>query len=249
MGTAILTSYFTAKKHPNDPSDSHVKGRNSSGFVNGDDYTYIKPWYDSVSKLKDVSGFIFHDGLSNSFVEELTTENIKFIPVDSNHSYSNNDWRFFCYRNFLNSRKFDSVFMADGSDVTVVKNPSGIFDECDADIFACKDSIKLEEFPYLDVHLKAGWDSYVKFLVNNSRYWLINMGVIGAKYDIAKEFLNKFCETRIRMGSPDFNADMWVGQYVIRELMKDKKLHLGDPFTSVFKGYENDRDDVFFIHK
>jgi hypothetical protein len=82
-----------------------------------------------------------------------------------------------------------------------------------------------------------------------SRLDLINMGVIGANYNNMLLFLNKFCETRIKLGNPEFNSDMWTGQYVFRDILSDKSLLIGYPFTSNFKKYENNRKDVFFIHK
>ena len=51
------------------------------------------------------------------------------------------------------------------------------------------------------------------------------------------------------MQTPNFNADMWLGQYVFRHLMSDKKLLVGEPFTSEFKKYQDDRKDVYLIHK
>jgi hypothetical protein len=42
---------------------------------------------------------------------------------------------------------------------------------------------------------------------------------------------------------------MWTGQYVFRHLLSDKKILIGEPLTSDFKKYQNDRTDVFFIHK
>ena len=75
------------------------------------------------------------------------------------------------------------------------------------------------------------------------------MGVIGARYNDMLNFLDKFCLTRVEMLDPAFNADMWVGQYVFRYLLNDKRILVGYPFTSEFKKYQNDRDDVYFIHK
>jgi hypothetical protein len=75
------------------------------------------------------------------------------------------------------------------------------------------------------------------------------MGVIGGSYENIMDFLDAFCLTRVKMLDPDFNADMWVGQYVFRHLLSDRNIMIGEPFTSIFKGYENDRKDVFFIHK
>ena len=78
---AILTSYFSKKKHPNHPSDSYVVGRTADGKVQNNEIEYIKPWYESVDKLK-LKGFIFYDNLSDAFVEQYTTEDIKFIKVN-----------------------------------------------------------------------------------------------------------------------------------------------------------------------
>lgn len=248
MSSVIFTSYFSIKKHPNDINDQWVVGRQADGKVANNDFSYIEPWYNSVLKL-DIEGRIFYDNLSEDFIKEYSTEKIQFIKVETSE-YSNNDWRFFCYRNYLESNKFDSVFLSDGSDVTVVQNPSNILNEYpEHDLFVCKDSILLSEFPYTTIHKKAAWDDYMLFLLNESRWALINMGVIGGSYENILDFLNKFCETRIRLGNPDFNADMWVGQYVFRHLLSDKNIMIGEPFTSNFKQYEIDRKDVFFIHK
>lgn len=248
MSSVILTSYFSVKKHPNDPNDSWVIGRQADGRVSQNDFQYIEPWYNSVNKL-GLEGRIFYDNLSDEFLKQYTTDKIKFIKV-SPSDYSNNDWRFFCYRNFLEENKFDSVFLTDGSDVTVVQDPSGIISSFpDTDLFVCKDSIMLNEFPYLQLHEQAEWEDYVWFMICHHRLELINMGVIGGNYENILLFLNKFCETRIRLGIPDFNSDMWIGQYVFRKLLADKSILIGEPFTSIFKKYEIDRKDVYFIHK
>lgn len=248
MSSALLTSYFSQKIHPNEPADSFVIGRASDGRVIQNDIKYIKPWYDSVKSL-GLNGFIFYDNLTDEFINEYTTENIKFIKVDPS-DYSNNDWRFFCYRNFLEENKFDNVFLSDGSDVTVVQDPSLIISEhSDFDLFVCKDSLKLNEFPYIEFHERYNLENIFYFLLCESRIDLINMGVIGGSYKHIMDFLNNFCNTRLRIGDTDFNADMWVGQYVFRHLLSDKNIMIGEPFTSNFKQYEIDRKDVYFIHK
>lgn len=247
MNSAILTSYFSKKKHPNDPSDPWVIGRNSAGFVDSDSFSYIEPWYSSVDSL-GLNGFVFYDNLSDEFLKKYTTDKIKFIKVEPT-DYSNNDWRFFCYRNFLEENIFDAVFLTDGSDVTVVKDPSLIIAEREEDLFVCKDSIKLKDFPYFELHDQTEWENRSTFALFSPIWDLINMGVIGGSYANIMEFLEAFCQTRIRLGFPDFNSDMWVGQYVFRHLLSHKSLLIGEPFTSEFKKYEIDRKDVYFIHK
>jgi hypothetical protein len=249
VSSVILTSYFSRKEHPNELGDLHVVGRDSDGRVLQNDFKYIQPWYESISLL-GLDARVFYDNLSDDFINKYTTDKIKFIKV-KNSDYSNLDWRWFCYRNFLEENKFDSVFLTDGSDVTVVKDPSCILKEFpDFDFFICKDSILLGEFPYLQIHERFGWSDYVWFAIMADRLDLINMGVIGCSYENAMLFLNTFCQERIKMGYPEFGqADMWLGQYVFRSLLRDKSILIGEPFTSVFKGYEIDRKDVYFIHK
>lgn len=248
MSSIILTSYFSKKKHPNDPSDPWVIGRANDGRVLQNDFKYIEPWYNSVNSL-GLEGRIFCDNLSEDFIKKYTTDKIQFVKI-SDFDYSNNDWRFFCYRDFLEDNQFDSVFMTDASDVTVVKDPSNILSEFkEVDLFVCKDSIMLNEFPYLEIHKQAKWDDYVWFYMLQNKLELINMGVIGGSYCNILEFLNKFCEVRIKLGNPNFNSDMWIGQYVFRSILNDKKTLIGNPFTSNFKKYEIDRKDIYFIHK
>lgn len=246
----ICTSYFSQKIHPNNPNDPWVVGKGEDGRVLQNDITYIAPWYNSINTL-GLQGVVFYDNLTLEFVKQYTTDNVTFVRVDP-FRLSNNDWRFFVYRNFLENKQYESVFLTDGSDVTIVKDPHEIINEHkDTDIFLCKDSIKLHQFPYLNVHLSAQWDN-VKFVYKDNilkKLDLINMGVIGGKYDNVIDFLDKFCLVRSKLGNPGFNADMWVGQYVFRHLMSDKKLLLGEPFTSEFKKYQNERKDVYFIHK
>jgi hypothetical protein len=248
MSSIILTSYFSKKVHPNDPNDQYVVGRSADGRVSQNDFKYIEPWYTSVNSL-GLNGRVFYDNLSDEFIKKYTTDKISFIKVNTSE-FSNNDWRFFCYKYYLEENKFDNVFLTDGSDVIVVQDPSKIIQEYDdVDLFVCKDSIKLAQFPYIQVHQQANWENLAWFLICQNNVDLINMGVIGGKYNNILEFLDNFCKTRINLGNPDFNSDMWIGQYVFRHLLSDKKIIIGEPFTSIFKKYEFERKDVYFIHK
>ena len=125
MKLALLTSYFSKKVHPNDPKDSYVIGRNADGCVSNNEINYIKPWYESVDKLK-LNGFVFHDNLSDEFVEQYTTDKIKFIRVEDSQ-YSNLDYRWICYEKFLEDNFYDYVFLTDCSDVSIVKDPLSLF--------------------------------------------------------------------------------------------------------------------------
>jgi hypothetical protein len=251
MSSVILTSYFSKKIHPNHPNDNHVVGREKSGRVIQDSIEYIKPWYSSVKNLS-LNGVIFHDGLKQDFIEEFSTDKIKFVYSDtSSQNYSNLDYRWFCYRDFLSKNKFDSVFISDCSDVSIVKDPSEILKtHSEYDFFLCKDSIAFSEFQYFNVHKKYNWNFLLDLLLKKNNLDLINMGVVGGSYENIIDFLDKYYEVRIGMEDESFaQADMWVGQYIFRGLLQDKALLVGEPFTSLFKKYQNSREDVYFIHK
>lgn len=246
--SVICTTYFSIKNHPNDPNDNAVSGRQSDGRVLQNDIKYIEPWYNSVKSL-GLNGRVFYDNLSEDFINTYQTDLIKFIKVKTSQ-YSNNDWRFFVYRDYFRENIFSSIFLTDGSDVTVTKNPSDTIKNYPyIDYFVCKDSIQLGNFPYINIHQQAKWENISWFDKNKNILPLINMGVIGGSYQNMVEFLENFCQTRIALGNPEFNSDMWIGQYVFRYKLSHKNLLIGEPFTSKFKQYEHDRKDVFFIHK
>ena len=248
--TLVCTTYFSKKIHPNNPNDRWVVGKDSDGRVLQNNIKYIEPWYNSINSL-GIKGLVFYDNLTKEFINKYQNNNVTFHKVE-NSEYSNNDWRFFVYRDFLKDKLYDSVFLTDGSDVIISQDPAKIITEHpDIDFFICKDSIKLADFGYLAVHQQAGWENYSWFAMQclQRKLDLINMGVIGGTYSNICQFLEVFCETRTKMASPNFNADMWVGQYVFRHLLKDKNIMLGEPFTSEFKKYQTDRKDVYFIHK
>jgi len=249
MSCAVLTSYFTKKKHPNSPNDSHVVGRGEDGFVHNNEFSYIEDWYNSVSEL-GINGYIFHDGLTEEFCSSHESEKIKFIKVEDS-DWSNLDYRWVCYRDFLKNNKFESVFLTDCSDVKVVKNPELVISEFpEVDLFVCKDTLRLSQFPYMSFHREFGLDDAMWFMLNQNNIDLINMGVIGGSSDNINLFLDSYVSFRSEIGRKEFaEADMFVGQYVFRRILKDKKLLIGEPFCSEFKQYQNDREDVYFIHK
>ena len=247
MKGIILTSYFSAKQHPQ-LGDPHIEGVGNDGRVWQNDLAYIKRWYDSINDLK-LDGVIFHDNLSDDFVEQYTTPHVSFERVQTS-DYSNNDWRFFCFRDFLHNKEFDWVFHTDGSDVTVIQDPTGLIEKySEYDYFACKDTFLLSEFPYLNFHRHFNWDNFMVFAMNQVQWDLINMGVVGGRYEKMLEFYEKFCEVRIKMGQPEVNSDMWILQYLMRNQIEHNGILIGAPVTSVYKGYEKDRKDVYFIHK
>jgi hypothetical protein len=86
-------------------------------------------------------------------------------------------------------------------------------------------------------------------MLNIDSWDLINMGVVGGTHEDMSNFYSKFVEVRESMGVPEFNSDMWLCQYLLRSQFKDKNFIMGEPVCSEFKQYQNEREDVYFIHK
>ena len=226
--------------------NNKILGIDGSGRVISDSFSYIEAFYNSV-KGKDIEVVIFHDSLSKGFTEAYRAENISFERVPRS-SYSNNDYRFMYYLSWLRLNKYTNVFMTDVADVTISSPLSEISIDCD--IFFCGDSIKLKDYmfestKYISLHERFNWDNIDSF--RDPSLDLLNMGVIGSNYSNAIKFLALFTEHRIKCGHPELNINMSLGNYIARNFFGSVKS--GAPYCSVFKKYQKERKDVFFIHK
>tara|TARA_B100000959_G_scaffold67431_1_gene71519 strand:+ start:278 stop:1036 length:759 start_codon:yes stop_codon:yes gene_type:complete len=248
----LLTSYFSKKKHPQ-YLDPDCYGVCDDGRVKQSDFSYIEKWYHSVDSLK-LNAVIFYDNLTPEFIALHETDKIKFVEVESS-KYTNNDWRFFCYRQYLEENPCETVFLSDCSDVVVIKDPRQLLNEYpDYNFFACKDIVKLSQYQYgaasfPKIIKAAGWAGKDFFEENGDKLDLINMGILGGKYEDMMDFLNLFVAMRSRYPDEIFNMNMALGQFLLRYALKDRPSLIGDPVTSIYKGHEDDRKDVFFIHK
>ena len=248
MTTAILTSYFTEKQHPQaiDPS---IIGLNKQGFVSPDSRKYSERWINSI-KDKNVEAFIFYDNLSQTFIESCMdmASNLTFVQV-SNTDFSNNDQRFFFYKKFLDGNPFDKVFMTDLCDVIVAKDPSTM-DVTSHESFFCEDTLNITDYyfmnlNYFDFHNNLKWQDETRFRMCNFK--LLNMGVIGGNGHNIDAFLDYFLKERLEAQNPHLNMNMPLGNYIARQFFM--KVKSGEGFCSEYKQNQIDRDDVYFIHK
>lgn len=243
--TVIFTSFFSAQKHPQ--NDPHLKGVKSDGYIDSS-FNYIKKFYESCAAL-NLQVRIFYDNLTDEFVNQYSTDKIRFVKVINDGSYSNNDARFFHYEEYLSRTSFDYVFCSDCSDVVVKKDPTELFALYpNKKFFICEDSMPLMLFPYLQWHISHSLADYERFHQNANKWELLNAGLIGGRYEDMVTFLGYQNNLRKSLGT-SHNWDMWVIQFVMRYYFSESDLQVGFPTCSKFKGYETERDDVFFVHK
>lgn len=244
--TVIFTSFFCAQPHPQ-RGDQHCLGIKNDGYIDSS-FNYIKKFYESCAAL-NLQVRIFYDNLTDEFVNQYSTDKIRFVKVSNDGSKSNNDARFYHYQEYLERFSFDAVFMSDCSDVIVKKDPSELFALYpNKKFFLCQDGMTLMEFPYLPWHIAHSLSDYERFHQNANQWPLINAGVIGGRYDDVMTFLCQQNGLRTALGG-SANWDMWVCQAVFRLYWQEEDLQIGEKVCSRFKGYETERNDVFFVHK
>lgn len=233
MKCVVLSNYLNSKK---DPQRSHV--------WKSDDFSCIKEWYNSLVKNR-VSGVVFHDNLSDGFVDKYTNEYIRFHKVDGNYLYSTNDYRFFIMREFLLEHpEIEKLFMTDVSDVKMVQFP---FDKMKEGVLYAGHDVagNLKKNGYLK---RRNMPKYYYELWNGLPHRVINAGVIGGCVDVVMKLLDEMVHEFEVLGRPDHNLNMAVFNYVAYKNFNGKMV-VGPPVTSYFKKNQKRRKDVWFIHK
>lgn len=250
----LLTTYFSSKPHP-------LRGHT----VETNSIAYIDPWYRSIRDL-DLHGVVFHDGLSEDFLETYTTSRIAFIFVDpTTFEYSMNDQRYFVYEQYLRSHpEIERVFMTDAADVVVVQDP---FEQMTPGLVYVGnqpghlyppepegDTLEHMSYSYIRERLEAAGDEYLAVLddlgrtSNRAEYPVLNAGILGGGRSVMLAMLECFTEVLRAIGKPQEDLNMGVLNYIVyRDALFD--IVTGAPVHSRFGGYENDRKDVWFIHK
>jgi hypothetical protein len=201
---------------------------------------------------------VFHDQLSPAFVSRLTTPRIRFRHVPAS-PWSPNDARFFAYQAFLRRHPADRVFLTDISDVTVAGDPfagmrafrTPLF--VGAEVYAAPIGRTIRRHAWLMgkiAEARGPRSSEIRDFFAARGYHLptLNAGVIGGAASSVRRFLAHFTRVRRAIGQPERNLNMPIVNYVLHRYFAGR-FHLGAPVTSVFKAYERDRTDVWFIHK
>ena len=80
---------------------------------------------------------------------------------------------------------------------------------------------------------------------------LLNCGIIGGNYPIFYDFLQQLCAIHRSYNSENktaYTGDMGAFNYLVRTKF-NTQLHHGFPVNTVFKAYEESRNDCWFRHK
>ena len=236
----IMTTYFCRRKNPQNQILS-----------NCNDINYIKPWYYSMKKL-GLNGVIFHDGMSQEFIDKYQTNKIKFVFVDiGNYPYSLNDLRYFVYYDYINrNANLKNIFMTDGNDVTVVQSPFNKTNKIAVGIDGTDDGkySYFESYGYSNMQLSQFNKNNNKYKFEPNHHKMYSAGILGGNRKQMLYFLKNMIKILSQMKDKKLNCNMVAFNYVIKYILNYNVIS-ETPVCSQFKKYQNHRKDVWFIHK
>jgi len=229
---------------------------NRNTTLDDDHYELVRAWAESISE-KQLQGIIFHNNFTLETCEKFTNEYISFLKIDYNNQYNPNIYRYFVYQDFLKQhiQFFKSIFVTDITDVTLVNNPfiDPYFIENPTSIF-CGDEPKTLDNDWMRDHstnLRNNISDYAQYESKFKSETLLNCGVIGGSAPIFFDLIKKLCAIHEYANSNNqtaFTGDMGAFNYLARTQFNRHLIH-GTPVNTVFKNYENERQDCWFRHK
>lgn len=229
---------------------------NRNTTLDNDNYELVRDWAESVAK-HHLQGIIFHNNFTLETCEKFKNKYISFIKINYKHQFNPNVYRYFVYNDFLQHHVqfFKSIFVTDITDVTLVNNPfiDSYFIKNSTSIF-CGDEPKALNNDWMREHstnLRKNISDYAEYESKFGSETLLNCGVIGSKATIFFDFIKRLCAIHEYANSTSqtaYTGDMGAFNYLARTQF-NKHLRYGTPVNTVFKMYENERQDCWFRHK
>jgi hypothetical protein len=232
----------------------HDVNRNTT--LADDAYELVKDWAESITAAH-LKGLIFHNNFSEETCKAVENENISFIKIAYDAQFNPNVFRYFVYRDFLQQhiQQVSGIFLTDMTDVVLVKNPftDSLFTENPTSLF-CGDEPKKLHNDWMLAHAENLRKNIADYAVYESAFadeTLLNCGIIGGAASLILEFLQQLCtihQDANRDNKTAYTGDMGAFNYLARKAFNQQLIH-GAPVNTVFKQYENHRNDCWFRHK
>jgi hypothetical protein len=232
----------------------HDVNRNET-LVN-DSYELVKDWAESITAA-NLQGVIFHNHFSDETCKSFGNDHISFKKITYNPQFNPNVFRYFAYRDFLNQhiQQINGIFITDITDVVLVKNPFTDPVFCDnPDALFCGDEPKTLNNDWMVAHgehLRNNIPDYSDYESNFGNETLLNCGIIGGSASLFFDFIQQLCAIHQHANCENktaYTGDMGAFNYLARTKFNSQIIH-GAPVNTVFKGYENNRNDCWFRHK
>lgn len=154
--------------------------------------------------------------------------------------------RWFSYRDYLKANtKYNNIWLCDATDVEVLKNPfqiiqpGKIYCGWEKDFIGCQ---------WMHNHHKSNFSQ--NFIKSNTKTPLLNAGVIGGRYDMVMEFLDRFCDMYDILPEKEACAtDMSLFNWVLYSHFLGR-IETGLKICTEFKAFDKvNRSGSIFRHK
>jgi hypothetical protein len=233
LSLPVLTSYFTSCSDPQ-----------GKATIKPDEFELLKPWADSIQK-HGLTGVIFHDELSDEFINRHENRHLRFVRVPPSPSLSLNDYRFLVWRDWLSVNPVDAVFFSDLFDVVVNRDPFSIFESLGRPLMLSHQGKYIGETHYFIKNFKRVYGDITDDFKGLPE---LNAGVWGGAYSDVLRFL-VIVSKELESALCPFNANMPVFNWVAyRRIGLENFWSEGEPFHSEFQKYDYGAD-VAFVHK
>ena len=229
---------------------------NRNATLPNDERYLINDWAESIVAA-NLRGDVFHNNLSKATCKSFDHEKISFIKIVYDSQFNPNVFRYFVYRDFLQQhiQELNGVFVTDVSDVVLVKNPfkEAFFVENPNSLF-CGDEPKLLNNEWMIAHaehLRSKIADYAEYESKFAHEPLLNCGIIGGAASLLFNFIQQLCaihQEANRENKTAYTGDMGAFNYLARTKYNNQLIH-GAPVNTVFKLYEDEREDCWFRHK
>ena len=229
---------------------------NRNNILPNDDYSLVKNWADSITKL-GMHGIIFHNNFSSATCKKFTSKHIQFISVVHNTLFNPNVYRYHIYNQFITqyATHINSIFLTDITDVVVQNNPftQVLFLQNPTTLF-CGDEPTTLANDWMQAHathLRQQIADYASYEAAFKHHTLLNCGIIGGIIQVIQPFIQQLWAIHQQCSANNTSAytgDMGAFNYLARTKFNDNVLH-GAPINSVFKTYDFSNTNCWFRHK
>lgn len=204
------------------------------GVAGIDDFDRIQIWYDSLLQV-GCNGIIFHDNLSDWFIEKWTCPQVKFVKYELSTDRSLNDERYYCYLQYLKDNEhIKRVMLLDLFDVEFFSNPFELFDDSKYDFYCGGDTGEYNDKMNREKMIATFGQPYYETEIK------LHAGTCGGNRVELERLLvtmTKTFDDLTNKGNLD-NVNMAVFNKCVYDLFDKDRIMWGNPLNSRFKAYE-----------
>lgn len=244
-GVMLLTSFFTTK-------------------MDWQRLKFVKPSFKKIQTLyssalrRGLNVTMIYDQLPFSIISKYGCARFRFEQVnfkDFDKRLGINDVRYFFFNRLLQRyTEWRYVFLVDAFDVRVTANPC--FGVKEGTLYVGSEKEKLRGHPWMNQRFAKMGGKYERWYKGiGDKLHILNCGLLGGSremmLDLFKHMMRVVLDpaTSVYRKGETINLNMAALNYIVYNRYNVSTISTGMPFHSRYKMYEDERRDVWFVHK